>query len=260
MKLLRSFCMALSMYSRLPVPRVSWEEENMAYVMCFFPLVGAFIGCFWLVWLWLAGLLGFGKILCAAVATLIPLTVSGGIHMDGFLDTADALGSHASRERMLEIMKDSHTGASALIAAAVYILLFFGFWTEVDASITALALYVLALVPVLSRALSALAVVTFRNARGHGLLASFKKAADVKTVRAVSVLWIICLAAAMICLNSLCGGAVLAAALASFIVYRILSYKRFGGTTGDVAGWFVQVCELACLGAFVLAAKIGGGL
>ncbi|HWQ59442.1 MAG TPA: adenosylcobinamide-GDP ribazoletransferase, partial [Clostridia bacterium] len=213
MKLIRSFCMALSMYSRLPVPRVAWEEENMAYALCFFPVVGTFIGLFWLVWLVLARFLGIGQVLTAAVASLIPLAVTGGIHMDGFLDTADALGSHAPRERMLDIMHDPHIGASALIAGVSYMLLSFALWTQVDAA--APALFVLALAPMLSRALSALAVVSFKSARGDGLLASFKKAADVKTVRVAALLWILALAAAMLWRAPLYGGAVLLTALVS---------------------------------------------
>ena len=256
MRLIRSFCIALSMYSRLPVPRVAWLEENRTYALCFFPVVGAFIGLFWLLWFLLARLLGFGAILNAAVASLIPLAVSGGIHMDGFLDTADALGSHAPRERMLEIMKDPHVGASALIAGIVYALLAFALWTEVD--IASPALFALLLIPVLSRALSALAVATFQSAKGDGLLVAFQKAADIKILRIISALWILTAAAIMIWRASLGGGAILLTVLASFVVYRVMSYKRFGGTTGDLAGWFVQVCELACLASFVVAERIGG--
>lgn len=228
----------------------------MAYALCFLPLIGAFIGLFLLLWLLIVRFLGLGTILSAAVASLIPLAVSGGIHMDGFLDASDALGSHASRERMLEIMKDSHIGASALIAAWVYALLSFALWTEVDASSP--ALIALALTPILSRALSAFAVVSFKSAKGDGLLVSFKRAADARLVRVISVLWLVSLAAVMLWRAPLYGGAILVAALVSFIVYRVLSHRRFGGTTGDVAGWFVQVCEIACLGAYVFAGKIGG--
>lgn len=256
MKLLRSLFLAFSMYSRLPVPRVAWEKANMAYALCFFPLVGAFIAFFWLAWLILARVLGFGAVLTAAVAALIPLAVTGGIHMDGFLDTADALDSHATGERMLEIMRDPHVGASALLAGASYFLLSFALWTEAD--VASGSLFALLLAPLLSRSFSALSVVTFQSARREGLLASFKEAADVRVVRTVSLLWIFALAAAIIMRALLAGGAVVFAALASFAAYRILSYKRFGGATGDVAGWFVQVCELACLAAYVLAQRIGG--
>lgn len=258
MRFIRSFFMALRMYSKIPAPRVAWDEKNMAYAMCFFPAVGAFIALFWLVWLSLAKLLGFGTLLTAAVASLIPLFVSGGIHMDGFLDASDALFSRAPRERMLEIMKDPHMGAGAAVALASYTLVAFALWTEVDAQNP--AFLAVLLTPMLSRALSALAVVTFKSARGEGLLATFQRAADVKIARAAAIVWILALLGAMVYRAPLGGGAVALAALAVFLAYRLMSYRRFGGTTGDVAGWFVQVCELACLAAYALAAGIGGML
>lgn len=256
MKLLRSLCMAFSMYSRIPAPRMEWKDENMAYAMCFFPAVGVFIALFTALWLYAASLLGIGTILAAAVASLIPLAVSGGIHMDGFCDTADALGSHAPRERMLEIMKDPRAGVSAVMAAAAYTLVSFALWTETTAPSP--ALWALLCAPVLSRALSALAVVTFKSARGNGLLASFKNASDTVAVRAVSVLWALVCAAFMIWRAPLAGGLAVAAEALAFTAYRVMSYRRFGGTTGDVAGWFVQTAELAALTAFVAGNAIGG--
>lgn len=103
-KLWKSLAVAFSMYSRLPMPQMAWEPANMAYAMCFFPLVGCVIGAFLLLAEWLTGLLGISPLLRAAILLLIPIAVSGGIHMDGFLDTADALASHAPREKKLEIL------------------------------------------------------------------------------------------------------------------------------------------------------------
>ena len=112
--LLQSFSVAFSMYSRLPVPQVEWNEKNMKYAFCFFPLIGIFVGG--AVWLWLqaAAFWGFGDSLRAAVCVALPLLITGGIHLDGFCDTVDALSSHQSRERKLEILKDPHIGAFAL--------------------------------------------------------------------------------------------------------------------------------------------------
>ena len=53
-----------------------------------------------------------------------PIIITGGIHMDGFLDTQDALGSYQPRERRLEILKDSHAGAFAIISCAVYLMMY----------------------------------------------------------------------------------------------------------------------------------------
>ena len=153
-------------------------------------------------------------------------------------------------------MKDPRAGAFAVIACGAYLLLTFGLWNDVplgEADCIALAFC-----PVLSRGLSALAVVTFRGARRDGLLAAFRDASDIRVVRIVSLLWIAAAAGMMLLRAPIAGGAAVAAAGLSFLHYRLMSYREFGGATGDLAGYFVQVCELACLAAVVLVGKIGG--
>ena len=90
--------------------------------MCFFPLIGAIIGG--LSWMW--GYWGIrlvnSRTFYAVALLLIPVMVTGGIHLDGLLDTSDALHSYQSRERKLEILKDSHAGAFAILTAVVYFL------------------------------------------------------------------------------------------------------------------------------------------
>ena len=75
MRLLRSLCMALSMYmySGIPVPQVKWEKENMAYAMCFFPVVGLIQGACVLLVFFLCDRLGFSAVLSGALLTLVPL-------------------------------------------------------------------------------------------------------------------------------------------------------------------------------------------
>lgn len=106
MKLLQSCSIAFSMYSRIPMPRTEWNQENMKYAMCFFPLVGVVIGG--IVFFVSKILLYFNvsDLFYSVTLTLLPVIVTGGIHMDGFMDTSDALGSYGSREKKLEILKD----------------------------------------------------------------------------------------------------------------------------------------------------------
>ena len=80
MKVLESIVVAFSMYSKIPMPHIEWNKENMKNVLCFFPWVGAVAGG--LVWLWfrVSDQLGFGVMLRASVAVLIPVLVTGGIH------------------------------------------------------------------------------------------------------------------------------------------------------------------------------------
>ena len=103
MKFLEPMIVAFSMYSKIPMPRIEWNKENMKYTMCFFPLIGVVTG----VLIYLAGMfldgnifpkVNSGRLMFAAVMTLIPVFVSGGIHLDGFMDTMDALGSWGDKE------------------------------------------------------------------------------------------------------------------------------------------------------------------
>ena len=113
MRVIRSFVIAFTTYSRVPMPQVEWSEENRKYAMCFFPLIGAVIGAALWLWLLLCDRLALGALLRGAGGAMIPLLVTGGIHMDGFMDTSDALASWQPKEKRLEILKDSRIGAFA---------------------------------------------------------------------------------------------------------------------------------------------------
>ena len=250
----RSLCIAVAMYSKLPAPRVEWDKKSLSWAMCFFPVVGVVIALLLGIWLGLCEMLDFGPFLRAAVSLLLPIAVSGAIHLDGFCDTSDALGSHQSREKKLEILKDSHTGAFAIICCCLYLIFFFSVWCEVEPE--GRTLWVLSLGPVLSRSFSGLAAVSWPNARGSGLLATFTQPMEAQKARAVLLVWVAVCAVAMIALDPVIGTAAVAGAGLSFLYYFVMSRRQFGGITGDLAGFFLQVCECAMVLAVVLAQRL----
>lgn len=250
------FCgmgMAFAMYSKIPMPDRVWKYGTPALTFCFFPMVGLVSGGLLFGWLLLAKFLSIGALLQGAGCVLISILVSGAIHFDGFCDTWDALGSHQSREKKLEILKDSHIGAFAAIYGALYLLVAAALWGEVEVDLRAAG--VLAWIPVLGRALSGLSAVTFQNARGAGLLATFSDAADTKTVRIACSLWILVSAAGMLWISFTMGAAALLAAGGVFLHYRRMSYREFGGITGDLAGYFLTLCEISAPAAVVAIQK-----
>ena len=177
MIVLQTIAVAFAMFSAIPVPQFDWNEKNMRYAMCAFPLIGVVIGAAWCV----CGALplpGFAK---AAGFALIPVWITGGIHLDGYADTCDALSSYGDREKKLEILKDPHCGAFAVIRLCSYFLAYFALCTCVSFTPRVGVLWVLALV--LERALSGLAVASFPMAKNTGLAHTFATAADKTVVR-----------------------------------------------------------------------------
>ncbi len=252
MQFLNSLLIAFSMYSRIPVPHADWSKKNMRYVMCCFPLVGAVIGG--AVWLLRMGLskLQFGKGFDTVIMVLLPVFLTGGIHLDGFLDTMDALSSYEPKERRLEILSDPHTGAFAVISAAVYFLLQCGVWSEMTLKLLPLA----AMSFVFSRVLSGYAVTAWKSAKKSGLAAEFKDAADRK-----KTCWILAAegSAAAAVMFLIHWQAAFSAILTAFMIYgyyRFIAYKKFGGVSGDLAGWFLQLCELGMMGSLIMGREM----
>ena len=248
----KGFIVAFSMYSKIPMPRCEWDEESMPYALCFWPLVGAVIGTLIYGWGILANIIGMNSMLFAAGSLLISLLVTGGIHLDGLLDTADALSSWQTRERRLEILKDSHTGAFAIIMCVFYALTLFAVYTQVDRP----TLLIIGLGFVLSRSISALAIVTLPKANKSGTVATFSNNAKSGQVKVTMVAYIVAVAIGAIIINPLLGIVMLVASIVAYACYQYTAMKHFGGTTGDLAGWFLSICELVIPLAVVLTQLI----
>ena len=253
MKIFRRIAASFSMFSKIPMPRFRWDEGDGAYTLMFFPLVGLVTGA-------LTCCLNMpvsAEYIPVAVRILLtlalPLMVTGGIHIDGFMDTEDAFASCSDKDRKLEILKDPHTGAFAVIsliraglvyAAAVSAILL-NPRTDMD------MILIFALVSVLSRCCSGLTSVFFTKARTTGMLSDMTR--DVKRpVVAGLIVQFAAAAGVMICVNALCTAAVLLAAAVFTLIYRQKAYKEFGGVTGDTAGWYLSLLEIVC------AVVIGG--
>ena len=245
----QTIAVAFAMFSAVPVLQFEWNEKNMRYAMCAFPLIGLVIGGLWS----LCGALPLPALVKAGGFCLLPVWVTGGIHLDGYADTCDALSSYGDRTKKLEILKDPHCGAFAVIRLCSYFLATFALCTCVRFTPRAGALWALALV--LERALSGYAVAAFPMAKNTGLAHTFATAADKTVVRRV-----LAALAAVLCMGmaALGGWALVLAALAVLWRYHAVSRKQFGGITGDLAGWFLQKAELWMLAA--LCACQWGGL
>lgn len=245
---LQTVAVAFAMFSALPMPQFDWNEKNMRYALCAFPLVGAVCG----VLCCLCGWLPLPTAVQAAGWSLLPVWVTGGIHLDGYADTCDALASCGDTAKKLEILKDPHCGAFAVIRLCSYFLAYVALCACVRFTPRVGAVWTLALVG--ERALSALTIAAFPLAKNTGLAHTFATAADRVRVRKMLVLLCAALAAALVILG---GGALAAAAGCVFARYAVVARRQFGGITGDLAGWFLQKCEIWMLAALVACQWLG---
>ena len=248
--LFKSMAITFAMYSKIPVRNFNWEKENMKYCLLFLPVVGIVEGIFLIAFSIFLNKLNVNPILIAAVLTVLPILYTGGIHMDGFLDTMDALGSNQDKQKKLNILKDSNSGAFAIIGGLVYILLYFASLLTFQGFTR---IYILAVSYMLIRAYSALSLIVFKNARGSGLAFEFADKSLIYTNRTVLIGFILLGSAAMIIVNINYG---LLCAISTFLVfmyYRVKSFEEFGGITGDLAGYFLQLAELVVVLVLALA-------
>ncbi|MFF0829854.1 adenosylcobinamide-GDP ribazoletransferase [Brevibacillus sp. NPDC003359] len=119
---MNAFLHAISFFTRIPVPCLRPSEEAWRKSVNWYPAVGLVIGL--LLWgVYQAGLLLFSPWLAAVLTLVAWVYVTGGLHLDGWMDLADGLGSARPRERILEIMKDSRVGAMGVLAAIMLLLI-----------------------------------------------------------------------------------------------------------------------------------------
>lgn len=244
---------ALSTYSIIPVPQFEWDEKNMKYAICFFPVVGAVCGAFIFLIAKFGEILGTTSFFASALAVCVPLIVTGGIHMDGFMDTVDALSSHAPMERKLEILSDPHTGAFAVIHSSVYLIINTALIYEIYSMG---ALIRLCPVYVLSRSVSALCAVNMPSARKNGMLASYTKNTENTVVNTAMTLTALASCTAMLFISVPAGAFAIGMGTLWTFVYCALVKKEFGGVTGDTAGFFLQLFELFCTLGVLIGAMI----
>ncbi len=243
--ILSSFVIAFAMYSKVPMPKVSWEKSRMKYVMAFFPLVGVLVGGCVFGMLYLASVLNMSQLLFAGIITVLPILLTGGIHFDGYMDTVDAISSYQPREQRLEILKDPHVGAFGVIYAIVYIVLFFA---GICGVIAAGESFVLAAVAVscgfvLSRCLSGLLGINLKSAHS-GSLAAFKAASGVVACNVCLLVAVVATCVSLLIFTGVYGVIVIAVQILWAAVYKFKVYKIFGGVTGDTAGYFLQIAEV----------------
>jgi adenosylcobinamide-GDP ribazoletransferase len=234
--------MSIGMFSVLPVPKQHWDERSLPWVIPFFPVVGGLIGL-----LWYAATLFATKFplpLQSVTILLVPFFLSGFLHLDGYIDTADAFFSRRNLEEKKRILKDPHVGAFAVVA--VICLLLIQFCTIQTIVIEKKTIFVFIFIPIISRCLTGIVLLTMKPMAETGYLAMFR--ANTKPVH--TFFTAVILAITLITAFILGGHTVLFALVTVIISALIISfylYREFQGLSGDLCGCIVSVSEMTGL-------------
>lgn len=244
---MKSFLIALQFLSRFQVARqTEWTERDFGGAVVWFPLVGTVIGAF----LWLvctASMLIFPPSYGAVLVAAAWFFITGGLHADGFMDTADGLFSGRSRERMLEIMKDSRVGANGVMAFFFLAAFKICFLASLPSPA---ALEAVIAVPTAARFSVLVGIFEFPYAREQGLGQYFVRCAPPHALLKAFGCSLLPLA--------YCGAAyaaVIGAALLLSLAFNSYVAGKLGGVTGDTYGACIEWSEAALLGLLVLAEK-----
>ncbi len=253
--MIKSMMTAFSIFSRIPVPHFEWKEEDMRYTLCFLPLIGAVTGLIMYGSLYLIDVLALPLMARVCIVSLIPLIVTGGFHMDGYMDVKDAQNSFGSVEEKLRILKDPHIGAFAVISFAGFSMIWLGSLSVIfDRGLKS---YIpLAGVFVLSRCGCAISSLVLKKAKDEGMLNKETLRAGKREILILSIELTAALLVAAIC-DAYAAAALGTVLLLFFIFYRHKTYTEFGGVTGDTAGYFVCAGELVMIFTLALYSLTG---
>jgi adenosylcobinamide-GDP ribazoletransferase len=242
---MRAFWLAVQFLTRLPTPRVGIDAATRGTSVVFYPLVGLLIGGLLLLVHW--PLATTDVALEAALLLLAWVLVTGGLHLDGLADSADAwLGSPGDRERALAIMQDPYTGPAGVVAVVLVLLVKFA---ALSALLSVSAWEALIAAPLAGRATLVALLLTTPYVRPNGIGA--EHAAYLP--RAVAVGMLIVTAVAVGAWLRWDGLWLLAAVAAMIYGLRFLMFRRLGGTTGDTLGASCEIVEATALVTLALS-------
>ncbi len=243
MKFFHAFGLAVQFLTRLPVPpSVRYSPQALGWSVVFYPLVGLLIGALLLL---LRGFLGeAGPLLGSALLLTAWVMVTGGLHLDGLADCADAwAGGRDDKERSLRVMKDPCSGPVAVVTVVLLLLLKFSALAELPGPA---AVWPLLGAPLVGRGLVPLLLLSTPYVRPGGLGSPLLDKLP-RFAAGFSA------AFALLCAGVLLGPWALLAVVGMAWWLRRLALRRLGGCTGDVLGASIEIAEAVALVVAALA-------
>jgi adenosylcobinamide-GDP ribazoletransferase len=236
--------MSLGMFCSIPLPFYIWNEKYTAVMIACFPLVGIVIGTVWWLVAVLLSFLNLPMILTAAALTIVPFLVTGFIHLDGYMDTNDALLSRRPMEDRLRILVDPRVGAFAVAMLCVLFLLQFSAMYVVAEGGRYLVLLIA--ISVISRSCSVFSIFVMPNMPQCNYTPMLKESAGLSHKIFVVIVGVAAIVGSYLYAGFL-GLIVSAAVVLGHTAAIVRAFKGFNGISGDLLGYAIAISELCGL-------------
>ena len=243
MKAIKAFLMCFSMFCAIPCPIRFCDNSLRPMMTAMLPAVGLVIGAIWSLAAFLCGYFAIPAMLAAALLTVLPWLLSGFMHLDGYMDSCDAILSRRDLEERRRILKDPLTGSFAVICLVILALVSFAAFAEADLYY----FWALMPVPVVTRGLSAIAVQKLKP-MGHSQYAAAEHPAYASVLPA---LWVILAFGFSLFIGNGAWLCTFAAAI-GWCAACYNGYKQLDGMSGDISGYAITVGEACAAVAFCL--------
>ena len=242
------FFMAWGMFCALPCPVKKWDGDKYPQMLLCLPLVGLLLGALWALAAWVLSAVNAPVLFAAAVLTALPYILTGGIHLDGYMDCADAILSRRDRETRVRILKDSHVGSFAVIAFGLMLLLVFSLFAS--AELRGGECGKLLFIPAVCRGCSAWAVLSLKPLDSSGYAKMYGSPVK-EAYRLLAGLTALVLAFLPAFLWGLSGLYALVGAAGSLLTVTVCR-RDLGGMSGDISGSAITVGEACAVAALAL--------
>jgi adenosylcobinamide-GDP ribazoletransferase len=246
-KLLKGFLINLQFFTAIPVHlELPMDKPHLKSAVQAFPLLGMLQGGIYAsLFYLLLEYTPFSNLAVAFMLWLMSILLTGGIHLDGWMDASDGYFSYKDQQMRLQVMNDPRTGAFGVISVIVLLSSRFLFIYEITVNVHVASYLMIVAIPLLSKSVMGLLLLTVKSAKKEGLGALFQSAAAPKDLwtYAVNIIGFL----ALVILFD--GGfyyvsILLVTAFVSLLFCRRNAKRWFGGITGDILGAAVEGTEL----------------
>lgn len=266
---MKGFLLLLSFMTRIPMPKIDYDEEKLGKSMKYFPAVGVIVGIillfFCIVFTFVFKNLNYSTVLplMIIVVILTDLITTGGLHLDGLADTFDGIFSYRSKHKMLEIMKDSRLGSNGALALILYFLIKFVLLYSLLIENQGGTIFAILTYPVVARLCSVISCASAPYARGSGMGKTFVDNTKTKEVIIAALITVVYSGAILFymigsrfnyslpldfLMKSFSINLLIIAILGLFAyAFSKLIERKIGGITGDTLGALLEISSLVYL-------------